>query len=567
MKDVIIQLVSDGISELQNNDVWSNFVVSNIVVERPSDMSHGDWTTNVSFIIAKELKKSPFEIAQELSEVLAQNNVKNIASVEAVQPGYINFMLDRRVLVQELDNIITMGDAYGSNDSLKDKKITVEYTQPNPFKPFHIGHLMSNTIGESLAQIVEFSGASVVRANYQGDVGPHVAKAIWGLQKLNYDPADMANIGEAYVYGHAAATDDEQAKKEIDKINAAVYHKSDEEIMKIYEIGRTKTLEHFEEIYKILGTKFDVYYFESEVWQRGEEIVRENMGKIFEDSEGAIIFDGEKYDLHKRVFITSKGLPTYEAKEMGLAFLKKETNPSDTYIVTTAVEQDEYFKVVKKALELIDESFVGKIQHVSHGMMQLASGKMSSRKGNVITGESLIIDAQEIAKEKMSDRALGDTSEDIINAIAVAGIKFNVLKQRAGKNITYDPDIALSFDGDSGPYVQYTYARCQSIKTKAKENNIVAKCINPGDDSVDIEKILTQFPEVVERAEIEYAPHHIANYLLELVHAYNSYYADNIIVDVDYVERSEYRIAVTAAVAQVIKNGMNLLGIQVPEKM
>jgi len=567
MKDVIIQLVSDGISELQNNDVWSNFVVSNIVVERPSDMSHGDWTTNVSFIIAKELKKSPFEIAQELSEVLAQNNVKNIASVEAVQPGYINFMLDRRVLVQELDNIITMGDAYGSNDSLKDKKITVEYTQPNPFKPFHIGHLMSNTIGESLAQIVEFSGASVVRANYQGDVGPHVAKAIWGLQKLNYDPADMANIGEAYVYGHAAATDDEQAKKEIDKINAAVYHKSDEEIMKIYEIGRTKTLEHFEEIYKILGTKFDVYYFESEVWQRGEEIVRENMGKIFEDSEGAIIFDGEKYDLHKRVFITSKGLPTYEAKEMGLAFLKKETNPSDTYIVTTAVEQDEYFKVVKKALELIDESFVGKIQHVSHGMMQLASGKMSSRKGNVITGESLIIDAQEIAKEKMSDRALGDTSEDIINAIAVAGIKFNVLKQRAGKNITYDPDIALSFDGDSGPYVQYTYARCQSIKTKAKENNIVAKCINPGDDSVDIEKILTQFPEVVERAEIEYAPHHIANYLLELVHAYNSYYADNIIVDVDYVERSEYRTAVTVAVAQVIKNGMNLLGIQVPEKM
>jgi arginyl-tRNA synthetase len=291
------------------------------------------------------------------------------------------------------------------------------------------------------------------------------------------------------------------------------------------------------------------------------------MRDIFEESEGAVIFDGEKYGLHKRVFITSEGLPTYEAKELGLAMLKKERSPSDIYVITTAVEQEEYFKVVQKAIELVDASFVGKIKHIPHGMMQLASGKMSSRSGNVITGESLIEDAQSVAVKKMSERAQGDVAHETIDAIAVAGIKFSILKQGAGKNIVYDSDAALSFDGDSGPYLQYTYARCKSVMTKARENNIEASLKKTCEHSIDIEKILMQFGDVVNRASKEYASHHIANYLLELAHAYNSYYTNNMIVDVNDLERSAYRMAVTSAVAQVIKNGMYLLGIRVPEQM
>ena len=567
MKQIIEQLIVDGITKLQNDSVWSKFVVPDVVVERPKEYSHGDWTTNIAFILAKELKKSPFDIAQELVSVLDNFDTPQLSNIEVAQPGYINFIFDRSVFTQELKNIIDNGDRYGSNDKLKGKVVTIEYTQPNPFKPFHIGHLMSNTIGESLSRIIAFSGAKVVRANYQGDVGPHVAKALWGLNKLNFEPTDINKIGEAYAYGHAASEDDENAKKEINVINAAVYAKSDSELMKIYEIGRTKTLERFEEIYEILGTKFDQYYFESETWQIGEKIVREHIGDIFEESDGAIIFDGEKYGLHKRVFITAEGLPTYEAKELGLAMLKKKRSPSDIYVITTAVEQEEYFKVVQKALELVDPSFVGKIRHVSHGMMQLASGKMSSRSGNVITGESLIEDAQKVAMEKMSERAKDDVVQDTINAIAVAGIKFSILKQHAGKNIVYDADIALSFDGDSGPYLQYTYARCQSVKTKAKENNIEISFENACNQSVNIEKILAQFGDTVERAEKEYAPHHIANYLLELAHTYNSYYSKNKIVDTNNPERSAYRTAVTVAVAQVIKNGTSLLGIRTPEQM
>ncbi len=567
MKKIIGKKIKESIVQLQKDGVWSEFDVPEIVVERPKDLSHGDWTTNVAFLLAKELKKSPLDVAQELGGALSGEGLENITDITAVQPGYINFTCDRDLHTQELKSIIKVGDEYGKNDTLHGQKVTVEYTQPNPFKPFHIGHLMSNTIGESLSRIIEFSGADVVRANYQGDVGPHVAKALWGLKKLGYDPTDIDKIGEAYAYGHAASEDDEKAKKEIDTINAAVYSESDPELMKIYNTGRIKTLERFEELYDILGTKFDRYYFESETWQKGEEIVRAHMGDIFEESEGAIIFDGEKYGLHKRVFITTQGLPTYEAKELGLTFLKKEKDPSDVYLVTTAVEQDEYFKVVTKALELIDESFVGKLKHISHGMMQLSSGKMSSRKGNVITGESLIMDAQKVAAEKMSERAENDVAQDTINMIAVAGLKFSILKQRAGKNIVYDADTALSFDGDSGPYVQYTYARCQSVIAKAQKNNMQPAFIHACEGSIVVEKILTQFEEVVEYANKEYAPHHIANYLLDLVHAYNSYYADNIIVDVEEQDISEYRLAVTVATAQVIKNGMMLLGIRVPEKM
>jgi len=567
MKQIIKQLIIDGIERLQSNNAWSKFELSDVVVERPKDRTHGDWATNIAFILAKELKRSPFEIAQELASSLNELDSRQLTNIEAVQPGYINFEFDRNIFIQEVQNIIDNGDKYGNNNRLEGQRVTVEYTQPNPFKPFHIGHLMSNTIGESLSRVIAFSGAEVVRANYQGDVGPHVAKALWGLNKLGFEPTDINKIGEAYAYGHAAAENDEDAKKEINAINASVYAKSDAKLMETYEKGRTKTLERFEEIYKILGTKFDQYYFESETWQAGEKIVREHMDDIFEESEGAIIFDGEKYGLHKRVFITSEGLPTYEAKELGLAMLKKERSPSDIYVITTAVEQEEYFKVVQKAIELVDASFVGKIKHIPHGMMQLASGKMSSRSGNVITGESLIENAQNVAAEKMSERAQGNIAHETIDAIAVAGIKFSILKQGAGKNIVYDSDAALSFDGDSGPYLQYTYARCKSVITKAKENNIEVSLENTCEHSVDIEKILMQFGDVVNRASKEYASHHIANYLLELAHAYNSYYTNNMIVDVEDLERSAYRTAVTTAVAQVIKNGTYLLGIRVPEQM
>lgn len=566
MKKTIEKQVITAITRLQKDAIWSDFSVPKIMVERPKDTSHGDWTTNVAFVLAKELKMAPGILATQLADAI--NNVSDVdITAQAIQSGYINFTLSRESVCAALKKIDVQKESYGANNLLLGQKIMVEYTQPNPFKPFHIGHLMSNTIGESISRIVEFSGADVIRVNYQGDVGPHVAKALWAIQKFNYDITDIDEIGKAYAKGHAAYESNDTVKKEIQAINKAIYTCSDTQLMQLYAVGRDKTLERFEEIYKMLGTRFDVYYFESQTWRRGEEIVREHIGDIFEKSDGAIIFDGEKYDLHKRVFITTQGLPTYEAKELGLALLKKDTHPSDIYMITTAVEQEEYFKVVKKVIELVDESFKGKIQHIAHGMMQLTSGKMSSRSGNVITGESLIAQAQEVAAAKMSERAHADTADEIVNMIAIAGIKFSILKQRAGKNIAYDADAALSFDGDSGPYVQYTYARCQSVLAKAQENNIIGSFDKSKGDAIALERLLIQFGDVVEYAVKERAPHQIANYVIECARAFNAYYAKNAIVDNADLVTSTYRVALTTAVAQVMKNGLFLLGIEAPQKM
>lgn len=566
MKNIVEKALIESIARLRHIGTWSFDGEVAVSVERPKDLLYGDWTTNVCFILAKILRKSPFAVAQELSyDITQQQNY--FSEVRPVQPGYVNFIMKRDLIVDEIRQIL-IDELYGQQQTLVDQTIMVEYTQPNPFKPFHIGHLMSNTIGESLSRIVEFCGARVVRANYQGDVGPHVAKSLWAIQKYGYDINNIEEIGTAYARGHEAYETDEVAKNEIHAINRSIYLCNDATLMQLYAIGRARTLERFEEIYAVLGTTFDVYYFESETWKRGEKVVRDHVGTIFEESDGAIIFDGEKYDLHKRVFITQQGLPTYEAKEIGLALIKKDTHPADAYLVTTAVEQEEYFKVVKKAIEMVEPSLSGKIQHIAHGMMMLTTGKMSSRKGNVITGETLIADAQILARQKISERADDHVTDQTVNAIAVAGIKFSILKQHIGKNVIYDPESALSFDGDSGPYLQYTYARCQSVLTKATDSGIA--CDLNGqycDNSVIIERLLTQFPDVVARANADRAPHIISNFMIECARTFNAYYAHTIIVDNSNVSLSSYRIGIASAVARVIKRGLYLLGIPVVEKM
>ncbi len=566
MKKIIHKRISDAIALLQKDGTWPQCSVDTIAVERPKDVTHGDWTTQVAFLLAKPLKKAPYDIAQELAGAMTKG--EEIAEIVAQKPGYINIVVSQQYRMRALAAILEQKEAYGKNTLLAGKRVMVEYTQPNPFKPFHIGHLMSNTIGESVSRIIAFCGAKTVRANYQGDVGPHVAKALWGLQKLGYAPDDVEKIGEAYAYGHKMSEEDETAKQEINAINAAVYNRDDATLMEAYEKGRTVTLAQFEKIYEMLGTHFDRYYFESQTWEKGVEIVRGHIGDIFTESDGAIVFEGEQYGLHTRVFITAQGLPTYETKEIGLAFLKNETCPCNTYVVTTAVEQAEYFAVVKKVLSLLDPMFEDALVHVPHGMMQLTTGKMSSRTGNVITGESLLHDAVEVARAKISERVAGAAdNRRITDMVAVGGVKFDILKQRAGKNIAYDAHKALSFDGDSGPYIQYTYARCMSVMAKARACGLDGSFDLYDDESVVIARNLVRFGEVVEKACHEYAPHYIAQYVLELAHAYNTFYAHHVIVDEKQPSASQYRIALTQATAHVIKNSMNLLGIRVPEEM
>ncbi len=427
------------------------------VVERPGDMAHGDYATNAALVAAKILKKNPREVAEDLQKGL-DGKIESVKKIEVAGAGFINFTPSRGSTIK---NIVHEAheSGWGSNDLYKNKKVMVEYTDPNPFKEFHIGHLMSNAIGESIARVLEASGAEVTRANYQGDVGVHVAKAIWGKQQK-----PECSWGEAYVYG----SDQYDAhKEEIDALNKIIYDKSDAAVNALYDAGRRESLEHFEEIYKVLGTKFVFYFFESETGPKGLAIVKAHPD-IFEQSEGATVFKAEQYGLHTRVFLNSKGLPTYEAKELGLVEAKQEKGAFDLSLTVTANEISEYFKVVRKAAELIFPNLEGKMVARFHGFMRLTSGKMSSRKGNIVTGESLLIDLEGAAKEKMKEREVAD-AQKVVEQVAVGAIKYTVLKQGSGRDIVFDPEKSLSTEGDSGPYLQYALVRAPRALAQRRE--------------------------------------------------------------------------------------------------
>ena len=600
--DIKIQIENLIKNTLKNLDIE----VKNIFLEHPADLEMGDFSTNVAMTVAKKNKtpaRNAFSIAdaggnpKELAEKIVASlkpdfgDLQKSGFLEKVETknGFINFYLSKEFFVGSVKEILENKN-FGQNNLFAGKKVMVEYTQPNPFKPFHIGHLMSNTIGESISRIVEFSGAKTIRANYQGDVGPHVAKAIYQMLKNEDDTnsamaesvslSEKANyIGKSYTRGSDAYEDDENAKKEIDEINKKIYDKSDQKINEIYDWGRRVTLEAFEEIYKVLGTSFNYYFFESIVAPVGEKIVNENLNNIFEKSNGAIIFHAEKHDpkLHTRVFITSQGLPTYETKELGLTKMKFEKENLDMSVVITAHEQEEYMKVVNKALEIISPEYASKMKHIVHGMMRLATGKMSSRKGNVITGESLIFESCDEILEKIKERDFTDEEkQQISKKVGVAALKYSILKQNIGGNIIYDFEKSISFEGDSGPYLQYSYARANSILEKAKKENIIPHLLTPspiseigegaGGEVTEIEKLLYRFPEIVFRSAQEFEPHYIANYLIELARAYNTFYGNTKIIDKDD-PISPYKVALTLAFSTVIKNGLYLLGIKAPERM
>lgn len=538
------------------------------VVERPGDMTHGDYATNAAMAAAKHLGKNPREVADALAVAL-DGKIEGIEKIEVAGPGFINFRFSRQAILKEVQKAAT-DESWGQNDLYKNKTVMVEYTDPNPFKEFHIGHLMSNAIGEAIARTLENAGAKVIRANYQGDVGPHVAKAIFGLIELGFENPTSEQLGKAYVLGASRYEESAEYKKRIDEINKAVYEKTDPQVNALYAIGRKVSLEHFEDLYKMLGTKFEHYFFESETSAKGLQLVGDNTPGVFEKSDGAVVYRGEKVGLHTRVFITSHGLPTYEAKDLGLLQLKTETAVFDQSITVTANEQGEYFKVMLAAAKEIPmlHDISEKTTHVTHGMMRFAEGKMSSRKGNVITGESLLMDIKEAAKEKMQNRELAD-AEKVAVEVAVGAIKYTVLKQGSGKDIVFDREKSLSLEGDSGPYLQYAHTRAQSLVQKARTAGVSDKVESTQDiteflQALTLDRLLMHYPSVAHRAARELEPHYVTTYLTELSAAFNSWYAQVRVIDGDY---PSYALLLAEAVEQTLAKGLKLLGISAPEEM
>jgi len=552
-----------------------------MVLDHPADMQFGDYSCNIALKLGQKQNRNPKEFATDLVAQIAKQNNEYVDKVEVAGPGFLNFYLKSDFFINEISKILVEADDYGRGDFSAGKKVIVEYTDPNPFKLFHIGHLMTNVIGESISRLYDFSGAEVKRACYQGDVGMHVAKTIWGILHLEKDMPKAGTLsekveylGQAYAFGSKQGKDNETVKKEQQIINKKVYERTDEKINEIYDLGRIWSLDYFETVYLRLGTEhnskegkaFDFYFFESEIAGFGKELVLEWIEKgVFVKSDGAVVFQGEQYGMHTRVFINSEGLPTYEAKEMGLSKIKYDNFPYDLSIIVTGNEINDYFKVLLKVISLIFPELSLKTKHLGHGMLRLPTGKMSSRTGDVIVAEYIIDQSKEaiLVKMKESEHDVPDINKTS-DEIAVGAIKYSILRQDIGKDVIFDFDKSLSFTGNSGPYLQYTFARTQSILTKAEKEGI-KPTVSVFDEITTVEKLLYRFPEIVERACQEYAPHHIATYLYELASAFSSYYVDHQVVSRE--DNSPYRVALTSAVGQVLKNGLNLLGIKAPQKM
>jgi arginyl-tRNA synthetase len=525
-------------------------------LERPAEAAHGDYATNAALVAASSLKKSPREVAEILLAELQKLPKSEVEKVEVAGPGFLNFTVAREQVAFAVSEAIAQGEDWGKSSTGADVSVMVEFTDPNPFKEMHIGHLMSNVIGEATARLIESTGARVLRANYQGDVGPHVAKALYALQKAGITtPESAKQIGDAYAEGARAYEEDENAKAEIDALTVALYRGDDRALMRLWKEGRDVSLAAFEELYRVLGTAFDYYFFESETAESGARIVRDNIARgVFEESEGAVIYRGEKKGLHTLVFITSRGTPTYEAKDVGLAFLKEERASADASIIVTAAEQVGHFKILLAALSEIAPGIARKTTHVPHGFLRLTTGKMSSREGNVITAAELLQSVMKKASEKNTDPLVAEQ-------VAVGAVKFMVLRQSPGQDIIFDPEKSLSLTGDSGPYLQYALVRARKILAYA--GNGEAGAAEPALPYA-IERLILQYPGVVARAAALRAPHLLTNYLVELAAAWNAFYAAEQVLG---SAEEAYKQRVARAFANTMSNGLALLGIPAPERM
>lgn len=562
MQEKIIEVLEKVVSDLTDEKV-------EIVLSVPEMSSHGDYSSNIALILSKKLGKSPREIAESLALEIRNLKLEIIDHVDVAGPGFINFFLSVSALQENLKTISIKKDEFGNSSHLKNKKVMLEFGDPNPFKEFHIGHLYTVTIGEALSRLSESQGAEVWRVCYQGDVGLHVAKAIYGIkQKGGLESLKDTSIeerakflGECYALG-STAYEDENIKQEINQLNKKIYDRSDEEINSLYDLGRQWSLDYFDIIYKRLGTSYKKHYFESVVGKIGLEFVRDHIGTVFETDNGAVIFPGKKYGLHNRVFINSLGLPTYEAKELGLAPTKYHDFPYNESIIITGNEINEYFKVLLKALSLISPELSEKTRHIGHGMVRLPEGKMSSRTGNIITGEWLL----DTAKEKIKE-SYPEMDAKTLEQVAVAAVKYALLKSNIGSDTAFSFSESINLDGNSGPYLQYTYARTQSILAKAGVTKPYPLNPNPLEqEEENLLRKLVHFPEVVAQAAERLAPSTVCTYLFELAQDFNLFYQKVQILKSEEQAR-KFRLALVSATGYVIKNGLFLLGIEAPEKM
>ena len=524
------------------------------VTEAPAETG-ADYATNVAMRLAKVAHKAPMQIAEELKAELERAGAPLELSVAA--PGFLNVRLNDEFFAGEVRKLAEKVEL--GVDEYAGKTVVTEFSDPNPFKVLHVGHLYTSVVGDGISRLLELAGAKVVRANFGGDVGLHVAKTMYALRTNSLPLADLVieDIAKAYVEGTRAYEEDEAANKKITALNKEIYRINAEndhegELAQLYWRGRELSYAYFEDFYAKIGVKFDKYYPESSVAGRGLEEVKAHTGSVYEESEGAVVYRGEKVGLHTRVFINREGVPTYEAKDVGLIFTKWDDWHFDESVVVTGNEQTEYMKVVLASVKEYAPELVERTRHLTHGLVKLPGNvKMSSRKGNFLKA----VDVLEMIREMLGGK---EADEKVV----LAAIKYAFLKYKMGGDIVFDPQESVSTNGNSGVYLLYSAVRAKKILAKAGSGGSETGAMSVYERNLG--KKLAGYREVTLAAVAEKAPYKVCNYLYELAQEFSRFYEK---VKVAGSEREGELMQVVRAYLNVMEHGLGLLGIEVPEEM
>ncbi len=573
-KEIIAQEIAQVLN-LEKEKILEN-------VEVPKDTSNGDYAFPC-FVLAKELKKSPVVIANELQEKLSTNikeNVNNkdlnvILEVIAIN-GFLNFKLDKEAITQEvLSEFDKEKENFGSQKQEKSKNIVIDYSAPNIAKPFHIGHLRSTVIGGALYNIYKFLGYNVTGINHLGDWGTQFGKLIEGYKRwgkeYNIEENPIDELTKIYIRINNLCKEDESVLEEC-RNNFKKLEDGDEYCTKIWKKFRDLSLKEFQKVYSILGVKFDSLNGEAFYSDKMPEIVEllKNAGKL-EDSEGAKVVKLND-NMPPCLIIKSNGSTTYATRDLAAIMYRARKYDFDKAIYVTSYEQILHFKQVFATAKYLglDEKYTNGLVHVPFGMVLLKTGKMSTREGKVIKLEDLLNEAIEKSRSIIESKNPSlENKEDVAKKVGVGAVIFNDLSNSRIKDEIFDWDIMLNFNGETGPYVQYTTVRAKSVLEKAAYipdiKDVNAQKLNDK-DSQNIINILYNFNNILQSVTAKEEPSILARYLINLAQSFSSFY-NNCHIITDDKEVQDARLYLTYMVQTVLEKGLNLLGIQVPEKM
>lgn len=541
-------------------------------IETPKDNKNGDYAFPC-FRLAKELRKAPPVIANEIKEKIELTS--EIEKVD-VAGGYLNFFINKSTLVKEVLQEIAENEEYGKSKIGEGKNIIVEYSAPNIAKPFHIGHLRTTLIGNSLYKIYKYLGYNTTGIDHLGDYGTQFGKMIeaykmWGNEyDLEDDPINK--MMDMYVRINNLCKEDE-AVLERCRENFKLLENKDEYCVNLWTKFKDLSMKEFSKIYDILNVKFDSYNGESFYADKTDEVVKklEEKGKIT-ISQGAKIVDLEDVGISTPCIVQkTNGSSIYATRDLAAVMYRAKTYDFDKCLYVVAYEQNLYFKqIFAVAKYLVDEKYTKGLEHVSYGMVNLPTGKMSTRLGNVVKIEDLLNGTIDRVKEIISEKNANlENKDEVAKKVGIGAIVFNTLSTVTIKDQIFDWDIALNFQGETGPYIQYTYVRTKSVLEKAgyvpefKDINIEKLT---DEYSLEILKLIYNFEDVLVQVTEKNEPSILARYLIDLAKAYSSFYNENKII-IDDKELQDARVYLTYATGKVLKQGASLLGIEMPEKM